>query len=1110
LARSAFPTSGSPRARLGSILLYTLVVFAAGAVVHRAAFDAGLTTRLRTYGGHAVTYAKAKLRADPERLYIDIKHKHVLQLAHKREGALAAGLLFSSPDDFVPATIRHDDRSVRVKLRLKGDFPDHWSGDKWSFRIVVRGDDAIMRMKQFSIQDPRTRSYLYEWVLHEALRREDLPALRYDFVEVLINGKPKGVYALEEHFEKRLVEHSRRRDGPIIRFNEDLCFGEMAHSFDSRRGMTCILSGSGAYFAADVDAFHTSDLLADPAQREMYLKAAELLDLFRRGDLTTSEVFDVPQMARFFAVLELMGATHAAAWRNARFYYNPVTSRLEPIGFDGFGEAVHAPRFLAAHAPARAEAETADPDSANSLFASLFRDAAFFEEYVRQLERISAPGYLEDFLTEIRDDLDRLLLIIQSDVPSYRFSSGHFERNRAFILSALAPAKALHGFVENRSGGRVDLRVGNLQYLPLEILGVGLEADSPVEAVRLPPRAPSHPVAFRTLSYSLPALDPDDSRPQDPLWIRYRIPGSVRTHRAAAFPWAAADAAGPRAEVVRSAPNMHEFDCLRIDEEGRTVYFRPGTCELDRSLVVPAGYRLRAGPGTAILLENGALIVSHSRVEFLGSAEDPVVVGSRTGTGRGIVVIGAGDRSRLHNVRFENLAAPKAGSWELTGAVTFYESPVTMHRCEFRGARAEDALNLFRSEFEISDTVFRDSAFDALDVDFCDGSLDDTVFLRTGNDAVDFSGSTVRLTNLQVDGAGDKGLSAGEDSFIEAEGARIARVNVGVASKDLSRVSVRDVRVTDARYGFAAFRKKPEFGGGSMAISGFEIEAVDVPFLVEQGSIRDRSGRRTLPGGAGIRGDRRRPLRGGHRARRQGPAVRTRLIGREPGVVTSWRYERKFLIEDRTPEEVGLTVRFHPARFCPVYAPRFVNNVYFDSPGRRCLGESVDGISERVKYRVRWYGALFGRVGSPTLELKAKRGLMGAKQTYPLPGFLLERAARLDPPARLAATAAEVPGEVRERLGALDAVLLNRYRRSYFLSSDGEIRLTLDTELRYFNARSGRNSFLSACIDRGVTVVELKYGPDADERARWAASRFPFRMTKSSKYVRGVELLEPA
>ena len=59
----------------------------------------------------------------------------------------------------MPAEIRWADRSVRVKLRLKGDLPDHLEGDKWSFRIHTRDGNAIMGMRRFSIQAPKTRGF---------------------------------------------------------------------------------------------------------------------------------------------------------------------------------------------------------------------------------------------------------------------------------------------------------------------------------------------------------------------------------------------------------------------------------------------------------------------------------------------------------------------------------------------------------------------------------------------------------------------------------------------------------------------------------------------------------------------------------------------------------------------------------------------------------------------------------------------------------------------------------------------------------------------------------------------------------------------------------------
>ena len=46
-------------------------------------------------------------------------------------------------------------------------------GDKWSFRIKVGGDKDFKGMKSFSIQHPKTRSFLKEWIMHKIFKDEN-------------------------------------------------------------------------------------------------------------------------------------------------------------------------------------------------------------------------------------------------------------------------------------------------------------------------------------------------------------------------------------------------------------------------------------------------------------------------------------------------------------------------------------------------------------------------------------------------------------------------------------------------------------------------------------------------------------------------------------------------------------------------------------------------------------------------------------------------------------------------------------------------------------------------------------------------------------------------
>ena len=74
---------------------------------------------------------------------------------------------------------------------------------------------------------------------------------------------------------------------------------------------------------------------------------------------------------------------------------------------------------------------------------------------------------------------------------------------------------------------------------------------------------------------------------------------------------------------------------------------------------------------------------------------------------------------------------------------------------------------------------------------------------------------------------------------------------------------------------------------------------------------------------------------------------------------SNYRYERKFLITDSTYSEVIVLIKNHPKIFREIFSKRLVNNIYLDTWDRKSYHENDSGISERIKYRIRWYGNIF-------------------------------------------------------------------------------------------------------------------------------------------------------
>lgn len=218
---------------------------------------------------------------------------------------------------------------------------------------------------------------------------------------------------------------------------------------------------------------------------------------------------------------------------------------------------------------------------------------------------------------------------------------------------------------------------------------------------------------------------------------------------------------------------------------------------------------------------------------------------------------------------------------------------------------------------------------------------------------------------------------------------------------------------------------------------------------------------------------------------------------------TGVRLEIKFPLGNRTRAGVEAAIRLHPMGFERLHPTRRISNFYFDTPELSCFWASLSGANQRLKLRLRCYD---GADGTGALEWKWRRGSSGRKWVIPVRwhGELAKQ------------RWSELRSAFREALGgrqraSFDALalptLMNRYRREYFISRDGSVRLTLDDELCFVPQRGGLAPQLHGEIGWSrMRVLELKVPADAQDAASRAARGFPYRPARFSKYAAGMEL----
>jgi hypothetical protein len=289
-------------------------------------------------------------------------------------------------------TINREDKNVQVdasllinnrdtykaKVRLRGTFMDHAQGDKWSFRVKVKKKNAIYGMNRFSLHNPRTRMWLWEWLYQKTLGYAGLMYLDYRFVDLYVNGEPRGVYALEEFMHFNLIEKNERRDGILLRQSSFL--------------------------------FNQKKVERDPKLKEVYSQYKFLLQKYLEDQITVSDFYDVEKLAQHFAITQIFGSGHSHFSGNWITYFNPVTRKVEAIGYDS-----NSGRYLR-DAKLQIEAEAIFFFKKMHI-EKLFGDSEFVRRYLFYILQYSEPAYFEEFFSSIDDELNTQLTMIWRAKP---------------------------------------------------------------------------------------------------------------------------------------------------------------------------------------------------------------------------------------------------------------------------------------------------------------------------------------------------------------------------------------------------------------------------------------------------------------------------------------------------------------------------------------------------------------------------------------------------------------------------------------------------------------------------------------------------------------------
>ena len=760
-----------------------------------------------------------------DKLSLEVPFEQMLIIENLRKKAITNGFL--PPADQMPkvkTNIIFNDKKYRGDIRLKGDRKAHFEDKKKSsYKIELNKNQYIFGIKKFSLQKPRIRNYVHEWIFHEMTKDFNIIKIKYEFINLSINGEDKGLYVLEEGFGKELIERNERRNGPIFGLNEDI------------------------YELSDKPVFeiYNKKYWAKAENNSIARIASQKLRDFFNNKVELQEIFDLEKWAAYFAVIDMTANYHGALLKSVKLFYNPINGLFEPIPFDGHRLKANYNKYNLDYDnrilidvitnPITLEEKLIFEWLKKFFFNGKKLNQEFYNLYVKNLSTITSEKYIKKFLKKNLKKIEQINSHIYSDyfyydnsrnygIGLYYFSLDDFYYQAKNIKNKLKISRKIqvikkdksHFIVKNysKSYGSViaDKLVCNKNNQITEIkVNKTLNNFSDTEII-LPEKKIKNiectHVNFTNKFNSNSTL----------LNIDY-------------------------INSEYSYKNFKNFNSEILEKYfiklGKNLFLINDEINIDQNLYISRGFKVIIKQGQKIILTNGAFIISNSPWEIGGIGKKTIISGKKNNQGGGLYIGDTEELTKIENTEIAYLSGYNINlnsEYLILGSINFYETNLEIKDVYFKNILSEDAINIFRSNFNITNVNYRNIFSDAIDIDFSKGNINNARFININNDAIDFSGSIVNVNDSYFNNVNDKIISAGEKSKINLSKIKAINSYVGIVSKDGSKVYAKNITFDGVAIPFAAYQKKKEYKHGILIAKNFSLNNFSAKWIKDKNS----------------------------------------------------------------------------------------------------------------------------------------------------------------------------------------------------------------------------------------------------------------------------------
>ena len=751
------------------------------------------------------------------KLYLNLNQKSVIALEFQRQNRANFENLDkedrSLVEKYVSGTLLYEKSEYPVKLRVKGDREIHFAEPNFtSYKIDITSEDRFNGLEEFSIQKPIARNYIYEYIFQKLSKESKIISLDYLVVNFFVNGIDRGIFVIEEGFSKELLEKNGQRNGPIFGIND-------------RQGRNFPEIIFEAY--SELDWY-----INDP---DKIKSGYSILNSLKENKNYYENFINWDEWAKYFAVSDLLEAYHGVLPRSARFYYNPIIGKIDPISFDGHKGTGDFSNFIILDFLNKRSSCSWICDERDWFLKFFLKDESnlrneFIEKYLEHLDLITEESYIDNFLnkyqTEIKlynkafyKDFSKVDKIFWKGIAPYIYDDKYLYKRAKFIKNKINNIN-FDEFIFSKNEDKLIIK-GFLNSTPVKII---------------PDCGKGEDLKKVYWVYKNSTINWNKNCEKIVISDFNNISKKINLYN------------NPKLNINYFPIDLASFksfeDTIKNIKKDKLIIPVEENIKIKENTLLNKNLVLKLKKNQNIYLSNGASLVVFGDLQIEGNKNNKSKIeGLKPEYGSLIL---KGNTNNISNTIFKNLKAPNLKGFSLYGAVNFINSENYIRNSIFEKSHSEDFVNFINSKTELENIELMDTTSDAIDVDAGKLNFINLKCKNIGNDCLDFSNSEISGKNFFSERVQDKSISVGEKSKVEIKNLNLDNSEIAIAVKDSSKANVSNIKINNSTVPFAVFVKKSEYGPASLKVNDLILNNSNDVFLVDKISTLEIDGKRIL------------------------------------------------------------------------------------------------------------------------------------------------------------------------------------------------------------------------------------------------------------------------